>query len=64
MLVYVNSSKQNRSTGKYTLSGETLTLEGQQGFRLTGSVKSLKPKEFQFLPQNAAQGSALLFKRA
>ena len=64
VLVYVNSSKQNRSTGKYTLSGETLTLEGQQGFRLTGSVKSLKPKEFQFLPQNAAQGSALLFKRA
>jgi hypothetical protein len=64
VLVYVNGSKQNRSTGKFTLSGETLTLEGQQGFRLTGTVKSLKEKEFQFLPQAAAQGSALLFKRA
>jgi hypothetical protein len=64
VLVYVNGSKQSRSTGKFTLSGESLTLDGQQGFRLTGTVKSLKEKEFEFLPQAAAQGSALLFKRA
>jgi hypothetical protein len=61
VLVYVNGTNQSRSTGTFSLRGSTLTFDGQQGFRLTGTIVSSQDGEFQFTPQN---GSALRFKRS
>jgi hypothetical protein len=58
-LVYVNSGKQNRSTGTYSFNGESLNLLGGDGLKLNGAVSNLSEKQFQveFQP-----GSSLTFK--
>ncbi|MFT5522840.1 MAG: hypothetical protein ACI9HK_000784 [Pirellulaceae bacterium] len=60
-LVYVNSGKQNRSTGTYSFNGESLNLLGGDGLKLNGGVSNLSEKQFQveFQP-----GSSLTFKSA
>ncbi len=67
LLAYVNNGSQTRSTGKFTLSGQQLVLEGSgsDGFRLAGTLSQPTNKEFQFLPENSAAGAAkLIFKQA
>ena len=61
-LVYVKSGKQTPSSGKFSLDGRKLTLEGKDGFRLTGTIKLVNDQEFQFLIENSK--SPLVFKRA
>lgn len=64
-LVYVKQGRQTRSTGKFTLQGQSLTLEGNQGLRLTGSVISQSDEEFRFLPKDSSSGATpLTFKKA
>lgn len=62
-LVYVNSGKQTQSSGKYTVDGVKLTLEGNADFRLAGTLKFSNDQEFQFLLENSAL-APLAFKRA
>jgi hypothetical protein len=61
-LVYVNNGQQTKSTGKFTQQGQTLTLEGSAGFRLTGTVSKQTEKQFHFQPEKA--GTNLVFNRA
>ena len=64
-LVYVNQGKQTKSSGKFTRDGDALTLEGTDGFRLSGTVQAETDKEFRFQLQNSESASAsLLFKKA
>ncbi len=64
-LVYVNQGKQTRSTGTFTIEGQSLTLAGSQGMRLTGTVSGQSDTEFRFLPKNSPSGAApLTFKKA
>lgn len=65
VLVNISQGKQTRSTGKYTYSNQQLTLVGDDGTRLAGSVSSSSPQSFTFKLQ--AQGdkvAALAFRKA
>lgn len=63
LLVYVKDGKQTRSTGKFTVKGKKLSLEGKDGFRLSGAIESHSGKEFRFIPENSTSGG-LTFKQA
>ncbi len=62
-LVYVNSGKQTKSSGKFSIEGTKLTLEGKASFRLAGTIKSAGDQEFQLLLENSTL-APLVFKRA
>jgi hypothetical protein len=53
-LVYVNSGKQTRTSGKFTISNGSLTLAGSDGVRLAGKLTRVSEKEFRFAPKNTA----------
>ena len=59
VLVYVNSGKQTRSTGKFTRTGQTLDLVGNDGSKLSGTLTGQSQKQFQ--PTGSA---ALTFKKS
>ena len=61
VLVYVRGGKQIRSTGKFTLSGQSLVLR-TKSLTLSGAFRRLSDKQFQFQPKNSA--SPLTFNRA
>lgn len=63
VLVHVNQGKQTRSTGRFTLSGQSLTLAGSDGSKLAGDIRSISDKEFSFQPTGGKAGS-LTFKKA
>lgn len=63
VLVHVNQGKQTRSTGKFTVSGQQLTLASDDGSKLAGSVQNMNGQEFQFQPLGGKSGS-LTFKKA
>lgn len=60
-LVYVKNGNQSKSTGRFILTGETLTLNGSDGIRLEGAFTSQSATSFQFQPKNLA---ALRFTKA
>lgn len=60
-LVVVSGGQPKQSKGKFTLSGATLTLSGDDGTRLSGTVQSAA-EGFQFQPDGAK--TSLTFKRA
>ena len=60
-LVYVNNSKQTKTSGKFSINSGSLTLAGNDGIRLVGKMTRVSDKEFQFAPQNTA---VLTFTRA
>jgi hypothetical protein len=65
VLVYVNQGKQTRSSGTFQRTLETLTLSGENGFKLSGALKTVSDAEFQFRPASTAGNSdPLTFKRA
>ena len=65
VLVHVNNGKQTRTTGKFTLSGQTLSLVSSDGTRSAGTVSIQSAKQFQFLPQGVTNNTAALtFKKA
>ncbi len=65
VLVHVASQQQNRSTGNFTLEGETLTLSSDTGAPISATISLQSPTEFHFLPKNAAKETAkLIFKKA
>lgn len=65
VLVSVSSGKQARSTGKYSLLNNQLTLEGSDGSRLSGTVSLTSDQEFRFEPQATGAASvALTFRKA
>jgi hypothetical protein len=61
MLAYVKNSQQSTSTGKYKLENQRLSLNGNDGLKLEGTIRSQSSSEFQFQP---AGGTTLVFKRA
>jgi hypothetical protein len=64
-MVTANDGKNAKSTGKYTLSGSTLTLVDTKGTRLSGSVEQTSTKEFKFSPASSKDATAsVTFKRA
>lgn len=60
-LIYIKDGKQTRSSGKFTQDAQSLTLEGKDGLRLTGSFSLQSEKQFQFQPRNSTQ---LTFRKA
>ena len=63
VLVHVNQGKQTRSTGKFTLAGQSLTLAGSDGNKLAGDISPVSEQEFRFQPSGGKAGS-LTFKKA
>lgn len=63
VLVHVNQGKQTRSTGKFVFSGNQLTLSGDDGSKLAGTVALQSAGEFQFQPSGGKQ-ARLTFKKA
>ena len=63
VLVHVNQGKQTRSSGKFTLSGQLLTLAGTDGSKLAGNIGGVSGQEFQFQP-TGGKGSSLTFKKS
>jgi len=61
-LAIVSNGKNSQSTGRYTLSGSTLTLKDTKGTTLIGSVRQTQAKEFIFTPQNSS--TSMTFKRS
>lgn len=61
-LVYVKSGKQSKSNGKFTVTGENLSLVGDDGVRLEGKLVIASATAFTFTP-SAAIGP-LQFKKA
>lgn len=60
-LVYIKDGQQTKSSGKYSISGSSLTLAGDS-LNLVGSLKVTSEKEFEFTPTNQQQ--ALKFVKA
>jgi hypothetical protein len=60
-LAVVNGTQQTQSKGKFALTGATLTLSGDDGTRLSGTVQT-STDGFQFQPEGSK--SSLTFKRA
>ncbi len=50
VLVSIKDSKQGKSSGKFSINGSQLTLEGTDGTRLTGTVEMKSASEFSFQP--------------
>lgn len=63
VLVYINNGQQSRSKGTYSLESGKLTMVGDDGFRLAGTIDSSSGEQFRFKPEKSNSGS-LLFKRA
>ncbi len=64
-MVTASGGKNAKSTGKYTLSGSTLTLVDTKGTRLSGRVEQTSSKEFKFSPAGSKDASTgVTFKRA
>ena len=53
VLVSIKDGKQAKSSGKFTVNGAQLTLEGTDGTRLNGSVTIKSATEFSFQPTSA-----------
>jgi hypothetical protein len=60
-LIYVKQGQQSKSTGKFLLSGESLTLLGDDGFRMTGTLNNKSDREFQL---SLSKTAILTFKKA
>ena len=60
-LAVVNGTQQTQSKGKFALSGAALTLSGDDGTKLSGTVQA-STDGFQFQPEGSK--SSLTFKRA
>lgn len=63
VLVYVKDGKQSRSTGRFTLQGTQLSLNGSDGSKLSGTISSVTEKSFEFTPQGSSAGK-LSFQKA
>jgi len=66
VLVSVNNGKQARSTGKFTLQNNQLTLETSDGGRLLGKVTLVTASEFRFeqLQTSGVTGTPLTFRKS
>ena len=65
VLVSVSGGQQARSTGKFTLLNNQLTLEGSDGIRLSGTVTLVSSTEFRFEPLSSGTSlAALTFGKA
>lgn len=66
VLVSVSNGKQGRSTGKFTLQNNQLTLETSDGSRLLGNVTLVTVSEFRFEQQQASgvTGTPLTFRKS
>jgi hypothetical protein len=53
VLVSIKDGKQAKSSGKFTVNGAQLTLEGTDGTRLNGGVAMKSATEFSFQPTSA-----------
>jgi len=60
-LVYVNSGQQSKSSGRFTLTGGNLQLNGNDGLKLAGKLTLKSDTEFQFEPTGSA---AMTFRKA
>lgn len=60
-LVYVNNGQQSKSSGRFTLSGGNLQLNGNDGLKLSGRLTRKSAAEFLFEPAGSA---AMTFRRA
>ena len=60
-LIYVKQGQQSKSTGKFTLNGQSLTLVGEGGFRMSGTLSTKSDREFQLTLSNS---TSLTFKKA
>ena len=60
-LVYINSGKQTRSTGKFTVADGSLSLVGKDGSKLAGKLTIASETEFRLELQNS---KALVFRKA
>jgi hypothetical protein len=63
VLVHVNQGQQTKSTGQFTLTGQLLTLIGDDGTKLTGQIAGQTAKQFQFSPAGG-KSAALTFRKA
>lgn len=61
-LVTVISGKTSQSTGKFTISGNTLTLVAKEGTQIAGTLTVSSAKQFKFQPNGAK--TALTFNKA
>lgn len=60
-LVYVNKGNQTKSSGKFTVAADQLTLNGADGMKLTGKLSIKSTTEFEFKPENSDK---LTFRKA
>ncbi len=60
-LVYINSGKQTKSSGKFTATATTLSLVGTDGLKLEGRLNIKSDTQFSFSPAN---GKLLEFTKA
>jgi hypothetical protein len=63
VLVYVKDKKQSKSTGKFIISGNQLTLTTTEGGKFVGGISNLTAKTFDFQPQGTG-AAKLTFQRA
>ena len=60
-LVYVNNGNQTKSSGKFTVAANQLTLNGADGMKLAGKLTIKSATEFDFKPENSEE---LTFRKA
>jgi hypothetical protein len=60
-IVYINNGKQTKTSGKFTTSAGSLSLEGTDGVKLEGKLTVNTDTQFSFTIQNS---TALVFKKA
>ena len=65
VLVHVNQGKQTKSSGKYTFTNQQLTLAGDDGTQISGTVTSSTAQDFTFKIQTKSEKPPVLaFRRA
>ena len=65
VLVHVNQGKQTRSAGKFTHEKQTLTLIGDDGTQISGTISSQTAQDFTLqLQTKAEKPTVLAFRRA
>jgi len=63
VLVFVKDGKQSRSTGKFTLGGNLLSLTTTDGGKFTGQLANITARSFEFTPQGG-KATKLTFQKA
>jgi uncharacterized protein (TIGR03066 family) len=63
VLVFVKDGKQSKSSGKFTLGGNLLTLTTSDGGKFSGEIGNVNARSFEFTPQGG-RASKLTFQKA